>query len=355
MNKLFSNGMIDVPIVPPVVSVKVPTPDKLVEDYPYPYFGEIYQNADSIKKIITLKTTDDSVYDAIRMRLMGYRYRFPITSDGAKVGSGLQDKAFISSIAANKQKIDLLEYAWTDRVQRIESYLNDGYESTTSGNIISDGTDTSESTSISKDTTGSTRKEDSVNILNATSRDNNETNHNDQSSSNNRSDSNSKDSVFNYDMPERNNIVFPGGDGGAGIGKDFVSTATDSENYANNTGNTSSNSTGYNSVTGDSENHQDSTTNVKGESDTTSNGDYKNNGKNISNNKIDSETVTKGRNKDLIALSEELQNLSEKNSLVNFICTILENELSAYVSSFTISRFFTVQTDSFTGRPIGGR
>ena len=33
MNKLFSNGMIDVPIVPPVVSVEVPTPDKLVEDF----------------------------------------------------------------------------------------------------------------------------------------------------------------------------------------------------------------------------------------------------------------------------------------------------------------------------------
>lgn len=355
MNKLFSNGRIEVPVIPPIVSVSVPDPDTLANEYSYPYFGEIYQDADSIKKIVKLNTTDDSIYDAIRMRLMGFRYRYPITSDGQKVGSGLQDKAFVSTIAANRQKIDMLEYVWTDRVQRLESYLNDGYESNTISKIKSDGTDTNESTATNKDTTASTRKEDSINTSDSTSKDKNDTKHNDQTSSDSSGNSNSKDTVFNYDLPERNNIVFPGGPGDTGIGTDFVSTATASENNSTNTGTNSSQSNGDINVTGESERKDNSNSNLTGESNTTSDGNYKNNSKNISNNNIDTDTKVTGRNRDLIALSEELQNLSERESLVNYISRILEAELSAYVSSFTISRFFTVQTDSFTGRQVGGR
>lgn len=347
--------------------------------------------------------------------MLGYRYKYPLVgsypNDKGTYDEYLcepQDRLFNAELLKYQQKLITLVKLYFDRAERIQTYLDETYNSEsessshTEGNVMnestgktlnitdsesdsktdytsnnsSQGTSQSENNSTAEsNSTGETNNLTSVtsttntdsqsNDLTKTKSDTNGTT-SDTSSTN--SSSNSTNSGFNY--PEAN-ILTPGS-------TNYISAESKVSESSNS--NTKSDGTSKTNVVGESDSVSSSHTETDAQSTSTSKTDTKadstsvghitDEGQTTSNTDIvgdninrttgnvtangntestsdtdnvydtDNQSKSKGRNMDLITLSEKLTQLSETQEILQIIITALRSACASYVGSFSTSMYF---------------
>lgn len=342
--KLFHDSLFNTPDIKIKVGIEVENPDDFVGKYPY--FGEMY-TVDNIKELLNLSELNDDVYAEVWTKLYSRKYRYPLTKEGNKVGSGMQDRALSGAVEGNRQQILILDKLWKDRLSKYEEYLNKTYTSVAEGSGKSDSETTSETNSTASNTSNSTNEGKSNSSGDGTTQD--------TDSGSNSSTSSGKSNGGGSTNSAHAASVLPETLGNANdwMNPDMlnINHASGTDKRADRSSNNethSEESKGSSSGTRNGTTHSSSTGTSEGKSTSTgsSKGDVTGTGK-TSGTSSDSRT-SEGRNKDLIGLSDSMQDLSRRARLVDLIYRVMAHELSAFVGTVDTT-FYNQIEDPFTG------